>query len=68
MSWLGNWAWAPGLGLLLTFALLLFPDGRLPSPRWWPVAWLSAASIAVICGPGAIWSWPQRGLAPMPVS
>jgi len=19
--------------------LLLFPDGRLPSPRWWPVAW-----------------------------
>jgi two-component system, NarL family, sensor kinase len=31
MSWLGNWAWAPGLGLLMTFALLLFPDGRLPS-------------------------------------
>jgi hypothetical protein len=63
MSWLGNWAWAPGLGLLMTFALLLFPDGRLPSRRWRPVAWLSAASIAVICGPGAAWSWSQRGLA-----
>ena len=63
MSWLGNWAWAPGLGLLMTFALLLFPDGRLPSRRWRPVAWLSAASIAIICGPGAVWSWPQRGLA-----
>jgi len=62
MSWLGNWAWAPGLGLLLTFALLLFPDGRLPSRRWRPVAWLSAASIAITCGPGAAWSWPQRGL------
>jgi MFS family permease len=63
MSWLGNWAWAPGLGLLMTFALLLFPDGRLPSRRWRPVAWLSAASITVICGPGAVWSWPRRGLA-----
>jgi hypothetical protein len=62
MSWLGNWAWAPGLGLLITFALLLFPNGRLPSHRWRPVAWLSAMSIAIICGPGAAWSWPQRGL------
>jgi hypothetical protein len=62
MSWVGNWAWAPGLGLLMTFALLLFPDGRLPSRRWRPVAWLSGASIAMICGLGGIWSWPQRGL------
>jgi hypothetical protein len=62
MSWLGNWAWAPGLGLLMTFALLLFPDGRLPSRRWRPVAWLSAASIAISCVPGGVWSWPQRGL------
>jgi hypothetical protein len=62
MSWLGNWAWAPGLGLLITFALLLFPNGRLPSHRWRPVAWLSVTSIAIICGPGAAWSWPQRGL------
>ena len=26
------------------------------------MAWLSATSIAIICGPGAAWSWPQRGL------
>ena len=63
MSWLGNWAWAPGLGLLMTFALLLFPDGRLPSRNWRPVAWLSAASIALSCGLGAAWTWPQRSLA-----
>jgi hypothetical protein len=62
MSWLGNWAWAPGLGLFITFALLLFPDGRLPSHRWRPVAWLSAASIVLICVPGGAWSWPQRGV------
>jgi hypothetical protein len=62
MSWLGNWAWAPALGLFMTFALLLFPDGRLPSHRWRPVAWLSAASIVLICVPGGAWSWPQRGV------
>lgn len=33
----GAWPWA--IALFLPLALLLFPDGRLPSPRWRPVAW-----------------------------
>ena len=40
--------WAPGLGLTGTFLFLLFPDGHLPSPRWRPVAWLSATTICVL--------------------
>jgi hypothetical protein len=63
MSWLGNWAWALGLGLLMTFALLLFPDGRLPSRNWRPVAWLSTVSIVLSGGLGAAWTWPHRSLA-----
>jgi hypothetical protein len=61
MAWLSTWTWMPGLGLLLTFALLLFPDGRLPSPRWRVVAWLSAFDLALAV-PFAISLWPLRGV------
>ncbi|HKS69302.1 MAG TPA: hypothetical protein VJQ45_02710 [Ktedonobacterales bacterium] len=42
-------AWGRGLGWfpLVTLLPLLFPDGRLPSRRWWPVAWLAGALLAV---------------------
>jgi two-component system NarL family sensor kinase len=63
MAWLTSWIWGPGTGLLLTYLLLLFPDGRLPSPRWRPVAWLSGVPIALVCGPMAILNWPLRGPA-----
>ena len=61
--WVSQWVWAPGLGLLLTFVPLLFPDGRLPSRRWRPVAWLSAIPIVVIPVSTAIVLWPWRGPA-----
>ncbi len=34
LLWLSNWVWFPSLVLLAAFLPLLFPDGRLPSPRW----------------------------------
>lgn len=40
MAWLGQWIWVPAT-LLATFVLLRFPDGRLASRRWQPVAWLA---------------------------
>jgi len=33
MAWLSQWTWWPPIGLIV-LALLVFPDGRLPSPRW----------------------------------
>jgi signal transduction histidine kinase len=47
----------------LGFALLLFPDGKLPGPRWRPVAWLAGAiftwvnGVAVV-GASLVWSHP----------
>jgi signal transduction histidine kinase len=44
---LTDWMWAPAIGLTGTLLILLFPDGRLPSPRWRPFAWLSVIAIGL---------------------
>ena len=46
-SWVGMFIWMLGVGPAATFVLLLFPDGRLPSRRWRPVAWLAGGALAV---------------------
>jgi hypothetical protein len=45
---INNWLWVPAVGLLGTYLLLLFPDGKLPSRRWRPLAWFSGAVIVVL--------------------
>jgi hypothetical protein len=62
-SWLAQWIWAPGLGLILVFLPLLFPNGRLPSRRWRWVAWLGSLSIGLNFVMAVILLWPQRGPA-----
>lgn len=41
----GDAAVMPGVFMVGTFLFLLFPDGRLPSPRWAPLGWLAGAWI-----------------------
>jgi len=56
MGIIGHWIGGIGWFLMLTFLLLLFPTGHLPSPRWRFLAWLIAAllvahSIAFLLSP-----------------
>jgi hypothetical protein len=57
-AWVVSWLWVLHSGLF-AFLGLLFPDGKLPSPRWRPFAWLVTAavvlgSVAAAYSPGTI--------------
>ena len=45
-AWLDRWLIVLALGVFIPI-FLLFPDGKLPSPRWRPVLWLVIGSFAV---------------------
>jgi hypothetical protein len=56
---LNQWLWVPPVGLLSIYLILLFPDGKLPSRRWRPLAWFSGAvlimvSLAIALTPGPL--------------
>jgi hypothetical protein len=38
-AWFSSWLWFLLIFVPMSLLLLLFLDGRLPSPRWRPVAW-----------------------------
>jgi hypothetical protein len=58
---LNNSVWVPAVGLLGTYLILLFPDGRLPSRRWRPLAWLSGMVIVLISTTGLFAPEPLPG-------
>jgi hypothetical protein len=56
---LNQWLWVPPVGLLSIYLILLFPDGKLPSRRWRPLAWFSGTvlimvSLAIALAPGPL--------------
>jgi hypothetical protein len=63
---LGVWMWVPAVGLLGTYLILLFPDGRLPSKRWRPLAWLSGVAIVLVSAGSALSPGPMDGLPGIP--
>jgi signal transduction histidine kinase len=56
LTWIGYWLWLVPLGLL-PIALLLFPTGRLPSPRWRPALALALVGTAEPTLALAVASW-----------
>ena len=61
-AWIYSWVWVPGLGFIV-FLALLFPSGRLPSPRWRPFAWLSVLLVAAGTIMAAFSPGPSVGLS-----
>jgi signal transduction histidine kinase len=51
VGWLQLWIWVPFVALITVYLFLLFPDGRLPGPRWRLVSWL-AGGFAVTAATG----------------
>jgi hypothetical protein len=40
--------WVPPVGLLGIYMILLFPDGKLPSRRWHPLAWFAGFLMVLL--------------------
>src|ERR671911_951678 len=52
-AWFASWSWTILVYVPTSFLLLLFPNGRLPSPRWRPVAWCAVLGlIGFVAGTG----------------
>ena len=53
-AWIGGWYWYPLLVLVLVYLPLLFPEGRMPSRRWLPVAVLTGVGMLGMIVLGAL--------------
>jgi hypothetical protein len=51
VGWLQLWIWVPFITLITVYLFLLFPDGRLPGPRWRLASWAAGGfSVIAIAG------------------
>jgi signal transduction histidine kinase len=46
-QWLAGWIWIPPVILTFCFLPFLFPNGEPVSPRWWSLAWVALAGMAI---------------------
>jgi signal transduction histidine kinase len=49
-AWFSSFTWVGFVGLIGVFFVVLFPDGKVPSPRWRPVPWFAAAAMTATAG------------------
>jgi signal transduction histidine kinase len=45
-AYMENWSWVVPIGLIGVFLVLLFPDGKLPSPRWRWLVYVASGGMA----------------------
>lgn len=59
-AWLGSWLFEPGVDFPFTIAVLLFPDGHLPSHRWRGFGRALGVLLVVATVTAAIGALPAR--------
>jgi signal transduction histidine kinase len=64
VRWLDVWIWIPATVIPLTFLLLYFPDGRLPSARWGLIGW--AAGLGIVAFVLSMALHPRPPIEPIP--
>jgi hypothetical protein len=57
-TWVGHQAWIPTFMIPITLVLQFFPDGRLPSRRWWPITAASLLGMFGFAASIAFYPWP----------
>jgi two-component system NarL family sensor kinase len=63
-AWVSAWVWVPFAALCAPL-VLLFPDGRLPSRRWLPFAWLVGIATVALATVAALRPGPVCEVCPM---
>jgi hypothetical protein len=58
--WITHWFWAMP-SAVLPIMLLLFPSGRPPTARWWPVAWLAVGATLLFALTDALGAYLAAG-------
>jgi hypothetical protein len=62
-AWVSGWLWAVPVLLIFGFLPVLFPNGRLPSPRWRPLLWAGFAlvvyPVALAVRPGPMYTYGE---------
>lgn len=49
LLWVQLWLWAPPIWAITTLLPMIYPDGRLPSRRWWWAVGLTVAGMVAFC-------------------
>lgn len=60
VDWIAEWLWVIPM-TALQFSMLLFPDGRLPSRSWRPVATALVVGDTLLLALVPVATWPLRG-------
>ena len=67
VAWFGSWVWYVWLCLAGLVLPLVFPDGRLPSPRWRAVLWMAVVSLVLAIVTVGLTAGPMDVESPEPL-